>query len=129
MTRPSLRISEKQVGAVTVLDLNGLLVLDDGDVVFRDAVNSLLERDRLFIVVNLADVTYIDSAGIGMLISRYLGVKRRGGDMKLANLTSRSHRVMTITHLLTVFDAFDSVDEAVQSFAQPAANTEVERRR
>ena len=119
MTRPSLRISEKQVGDVTVLDLSGLLVLDDGDAVFREAVNDLIARDRLQVVVNLADVTYMDSAGIGVLIGRYLGVRRRGGDMKLANLTTRSHRVMTITHLLTVFDAFDSVDEAVQSFGQP----------
>jgi anti-sigma B factor antagonist len=117
MTRPSLRITETQVGDVMVLDLNGLLVLDDGDVVFRDTVNALLARGFRNYVVNLSDVTYIDSAGIGMLISRYLAVKRIGGDMRIANLTSRSHRVMTITHLLTVFDAFDSVDEAVQSFA------------
>ena len=117
MTRPSLRITETQVGDVIVLDLNGLLVLDDGDVVFRDTVNALLARGLRYYVVNLSDVTYIDSAGIGMLISRYLAVKRTGGDMRIANLTSRSHRVMTITHLLTVFDAFDSVDEAVQSFA------------
>jgi anti-sigma B factor antagonist len=129
MTRPSLRISQRQAGEVTVLDLSGQLILDDGDAVFRDAVNDLVERSRLHIVVNLADVTYIDSAGIGVLIGRYLAIKRRGGDMKLANLTSRSHRVMTITHLLTVFDAYDSVDQAVQSFGQPQASTEVEGQR
>jgi anti-sigma B factor antagonist len=129
MTRPSLRITERQVGDITVLELSGLLVLDDGDAVFRDAVNDLINRDRLFMVVNLADVTYIDSAGIGVLIGRYLGVKRRGGDMKLANLTSRSHRVMTITHLLTVFDAFESVDDAIKAFAHPRASTELEGRR
>lgn len=129
MTRPSLQINERQVGDVTVLDLNGLLVLDDGDVVFRDAVNDLMARGQLRMVVNLADVTYIDSAGIGMLISRYLGVKRQGGEMKLANLTSRSHRVMTITHLLTVFEAFNSVDDAIRSFADPRAATELEGRR
>ena len=129
MTRPSLRISQRQTGEVTVLDMSGQLILDDGDAVFRDAVNDLVERSRLHIVVNLADVTYIDSAGIGVLIGRYLAIKRRGGDMKLANLTSRSHRVMTITHLLTVFDAYDSVDEAVQSFGQPQASKEVEGQR
>lgn len=129
MTRQSLQVKERQIGDVLVLDLSGLLVLDDGDVVFRDAVNDLLARGQLRMIVNLADVTYIDSAGIGMLISRYLGVKRQGGDMKLANLTSRSHRVMTITHLLTVFDAFDSVEDAVRSFAEPSAAPEVERRR
>jgi anti-sigma B factor antagonist len=129
MTRPSLRITERQIGDITVLDLSGLLVLDDGDAVFRDAVNDLIARDRLYMVVNLADVTYIDSAGIGVLIGRYLGVKRRGGDMKLANLTSRSHRVMTITHLLTVFDAFESVDDAIKAFGHPRASTELEGRR
>ena len=117
MTRPSLRITESQVGDVMVLDLNGLLVLDDGDVVFRDTVNALLARGFRYYVINLSDVTYIDSAGIGILISRDLAVKRIGGDMRIANLTSRSHRVMTITHLLTVFDAFDTVDDAVRSFA------------
>ena len=122
MTRPSLHITERQVGDITVLDLNGLLVLDDGDVVFRDAINALITSGRQQFVVNLADVTYIDSAGIGMLISRFLAVKRQGGDMKIANLTTRSHRVMTITHLLTVFDAFNSVDDAVQSFAHPKAS-------
>ena len=81
MTRPSLRITERQVGDITVLDLTGLLVLDDGDAVFRDSVNDLINRERLRMVVNLADVTYIDSAGIGVLIGRYLGVRRRGGDM------------------------------------------------
>jgi anti-sigma B factor antagonist len=116
MSRPLLHISETQVGDVTVLHLRGQLVLDDGDLVFRDAVNALIEVGRLKIVVDLADVTYIDSAGIGVLIARYLGVRRRGGDMRLANLTARSHRVMTITHLMTVFEPFDSVDGAVRSF-------------
>ena len=116
MSRPLLHISETQVGDVTVLHLEGQLVLDDGDLIFRDAVNALMDRERLKIVVDLADVTYIDSAGIGVLIARYLSIRRRGGDMRLANLTTRSHRVMTITHLMTVFKPFDSVDDAVRSF-------------
>ena len=128
MTRPSLRITERQVGDITILDLSGLLVLDDGDAVFRDSVNDLINREQLRMVVNLADVTYIDSAGIGVLIGRYLGVRRRGGDMRLANLTSRSHRVMTITHLLTVFNAYESVDEAIRSFAENPASSEMDGR-
>lgn len=129
MTRPSLHIAEREVGDITVLDLSGQLVLDDGDAVFRDRVNALIDRERLRMVVNLADVTYIDSAGIGVLIGRYLGVRRRGGDMRLANLTTRSHRVMTITHLLTVFDAYDSVDDAIRSFAEKPAPSEIDGRR
>jgi anti-sigma B factor antagonist len=81
-------------------------------------VNAAVAAGRLKVVVDLAGVTYIDSAGIGVLIGRYLSLRRRGGDLKLANLTMRSHRVMTITHLLTVFDAHDSVEGAVRSFGQ-----------
>ena len=117
MTRHPLRIVEREVGDVTVLDLTGHLVLDDGDIVFRDAVDGLIGRNRLKIVVNLEDVSYIDSAGIGVLIARYLSLRRRGGDMKLAHLTNRSHRVMTITHLLTVFDAHETVEDALKSLS------------
>jgi anti-sigma B factor antagonist len=129
MTRPTLRITERQIGDVSILDLSGQLVLDDGDAVFRDAVNDLIARNRLKMVVNLGDVTYIDSAGIGVLIGRFLGLRRRGGDMRLAHLTSRSHRVMTITHLLNVFDAYDSVEAAVQSFVHSPASSEIDGRR
>jgi anti-anti-sigma factor len=117
MTRPALRITLDPRGDVTVLHLNGRLVLEDGDSVFRDAVNDVVAENRINLVVNLAEVTAIDSAGIGVLVGRFLSVRRRGGDMKLANLTARSHRVMTITQLLDVFDCFDSVDEAVAGFA------------
>ena len=117
MSRPALRITLDPRGDVTVLHLNGRLVLEDGDSVFREAVNDIVAENRINLVVNLADVTAIDSAGIGVLVGRFLSVRRRGGDMKLANLTARSHRVMTITQLLNVFDCFDSVDEAVAGFA------------
>lgn len=116
MTRPALRITTIERGEVTILDLEGRLVLDDGDTVFRETINDLMDRNRLKLVVNLANVSYIDSAGIGVLVGRYLGVRRRGGDMKLAHLTARSHRVMTITQLLNVFDCYDSVEDAVRAF-------------
>jgi anti-anti-sigma factor len=117
MSRPALRATLDPRGEVTVLHLSGRLVLEDGDSVFRDAVNQLVEQNRIHLVVDLANVTAIDSAGIGVLVGRFLSVRRRGGDVKLANLTARSHRVMTITQLLNVFDCFDSVDEAVAGFA------------
>jgi len=116
MTRPALRITLTERGDVTILDLEGRLVLDDGDTVFRETINGLMDSGKLKMVVNLADVSYIDSAGIGVLVGRYLGVRRRGGDMKLAHLTARSHRVMTITQLLNVFDCYDSVEEAMRAF-------------
>ena len=117
MTRAALVITAEHRGAVTILHLSGRLVLEDGDAVFRDAVNDLVAENRLHLVVDLGDVTSIDSAGIGVLVGRFLSLRRRGGDMKLANLTSRSHRVMTITQLLDVFDTFDAIDDAVGSFA------------
>jgi anti-sigma B factor antagonist len=115
----TLNIAATDVGDVTVLDLDGRLVFDDGDVVFREKVNQLIARDRVKLVVNLENVSYIDSAGIGVLVGRFLALRRRGGDMRLANLTVRSHRVMTITQLLNVFEAHDSVEQAVRSFDGP----------
>lgn len=117
MTRAALTSRAEHRGPVTVVHLSGRLVLEDGDAIFRDAVNELVAQNRIHLVVDLAEVTTIDSAGIGVLVGRFLSLRRRGGDMKIANLTSRSHRVMTITQLLDVFDCFDSVDEAVGSFA------------
>jgi anti-sigma B factor antagonist len=113
---PTLRIVERVVEGVTVLDLTGRLVLDQGDASFRDCVADLLARGQKQLVVNMRDVSYIDSAGVGMLVAKMLSVRRAGGDMKLLNLTARSNRVMTITKLLTVFETFDDEAEAVRSF-------------
>jgi anti-sigma B factor antagonist len=113
---PILRIVERVAGGVTVLDMSGRLVLDQGDAVFRDCITSLLTRGQHQILLNLEEVTYIDSAGVGVMVAKMLSVRRTGGDMKLLHLTARSNRVMTITKLLTVFEAFDDEDEAVRSF-------------
>ena len=88
MTRAALQVTPEHRGSVTVLHLSGRLVLEDGDAVFREAVNALIAENRVHLVVDLADVTSIDSAGIGVLVGRFLSVRRRGGDMKLANLTA-----------------------------------------
>lgn len=116
MKQPELRVQPRDVGPVTVLDLEGRLVFEDGVAAFRAAINDLIARQRMNVVVNLEGVGYIDSAGIGVLIGRYLGLRRRGGDMRLAKLTVRSTHVMTITQLLDVFETFDTVEEAVASF-------------
>lgn len=113
----TLHIAERTESGVTVLDLQGRLVLDEIDY-FRSRVDDLVASKRLFIVLNLKDVTYIDSAGVGMMVGKYLSVRRAGGDVKLLNLTARSQRVMTITKLLTVFQAFDAEEEAIASFAR-----------
>ena len=113
---PTLRIVERAVGGVTILDMAGRLVLDQGDAAFRDCITELLARGKKQIILNLRDVTYIDSAGVGMMVAKLLSLRRAGGDMKLLHLTARSNRVMTITKLLTVFEAFDNEEEAVRSF-------------
>jgi anti-sigma B factor antagonist len=111
-----MTLKERRVGDVSILDLQGRLVLDDGDALLRDRINDLVNEGRLKIVVNLHDVTYVDSCGVGVLIAKYVSVRSKGGDVKLLHLTPRSHRVMEISKLLTVFETFDSEDRALESF-------------
>jgi anti-anti-sigma factor len=112
----TLQISEREVDGVTILDLQGRLVLDETEF-FRRRIDELVRQNRLQIVLNLKAVTYIDSAGVGMMVGKYLTVRRLGGDVKLLHLSPRSFRLMTITKLLTVFEAFDSEERAVAAFA------------
>ena len=112
----TLHIADRVVSGVTILDMQGRLVLDETDY-FRRRVEDLIRENRLYIVLNLKGVTYIDSAGVGMMVGKFLSVRRLGGDIKLLHLSPRSYRVMTITKLLTVFDAFDSEEQAIAAFA------------
>jgi anti-sigma B factor antagonist len=111
-----MKIAEAQVGDVTILRLTGRLELAEGDLVFRDYVNRLVVEGRVKIVLDLKDVTRIDSAGIGMLVSKYLSTRNRGGTIKLLNLTRRSDHLMDITRLATVFEIFDEEADALRSF-------------
>jgi anti-sigma B factor antagonist len=112
-----MRIVERRVGDVTILKLAGRLELDDGDTVLRDSVNQLAAEGRVLLLLDVADVTRMDSAGIGMLVGKYMTVKKRGGTIKLLHLTERTSRLMDITRLVTVFEIFHDEDEAVRSFA------------
>ena len=111
-----MTIAERSVGPVTILALSGRLVLDDGDALLRQRVDDLVARGQLKIIADLTALDYVDSAGIGVLIAKYLSVRRRGGDLKLLRLSSRTHHALEITHLLTVFEAFESEEDAVRSF-------------
>jgi anti-anti-sigma factor len=113
-----MKLTEREDGEVTLLDLHGRLVLDDGDGLLKDAVNNLVAKGRLQIVVNLRDVTYIDSCGLGALIAKLVSVRNKGGDLKLLHLSPRSHRVFDICKLEHVFESFDAEDEAVASFSR-----------
>ena len=115
-----MQIEQRAVGDVTVLDLKGRVTLGEGDELLKDKVNSLLNQGLKKIVLNLADVPYIDSAGLGEIVRTYTTVSRQGGSLKLLNLTKRITDLLSITKLLTVFETFESESDAVRSLSTSA---------
>ena len=115
-----MQIQERASGDVMVLDLKGKITLGEGDELLKDKVNSLVNQGHKKIVLNLADVPYIDSAGLGEIVRTYTTVSRQGGSLKLLNLTKRITDLLAITKLLTVFETFDSESDAVKSFTASA---------
>lgn len=115
----ALVLGERRVGPVTLLELNGRLVADDGDRVFTDRVMSLVSAGCRNILVDLKNVTFIDSGGVGALVAMYLHVTRRGGRFKILCPSRRACRVLQISHLDHVFEVFESEEEALSSFAVP----------
>ena len=115
-----MQIEERMVSDVVLLDLKGKITLGEGDELLKDKVNSLVNQGHKKIVLNLADVPYIDSAGLGEVVRTYTTVSRQGGSLKLLNLTKRITDLLSITKLLTVFETFDSENEAVRSFSASA---------
>jgi anti-sigma B factor antagonist len=112
-----MQIEERVVGEVTVLDLKGKITLGEGDEILKDKINSLIQQNRKRILLNLADVPYIDSAGLGEVVRTYTTVSRQGGQLKLVNLTKRITDLLMITKLLTVFETFDVEKDALKSFS------------
>ncbi len=112
----SMKISTRHVDGVTVLDLSGRITLGEGSVQLRDAVRDLLSKGQKEILLNLADVNYIDSSGIGELVSAFTAVRNQGGELKLLKLTKKVHDLLQITKLYTVFDIKDDEAEAIGSF-------------
>ena len=115
-----MHIDQRGVGDVVVLDLKGKITLGEGDELLKDKVNSLLSQGIKKIILNLADVPYVDSAGLGEIVRTFTTVSRQGGSLKLLNLTKRITDLLSITKLLTVFETFDSENEAVRSFSASA---------
>jgi anti-sigma B factor antagonist len=115
-----MQIEERAVGDVVVLDLKGRVTLGDGDELLKDKVNSLVNRGFKKIVLNLAEVPYVDSAGLGEIVRTYTTVSRQGGSLKLLNLTKRISDLLAITKLLTVFETFDTESDAIKSFTASA---------
>lgn len=113
---PGMTLTERRLGDVTVLDLKGRLVLEEGDTVLRDCLGRLIEAGRFKIVLNLGEVSYIDSCGIGVLIAKFVSFRRKGGDVRLLHVTARSMHLLEISKLVNVFRMFDSEADAVASF-------------
>ena len=114
----SMKLNTRQVDGVTILDLSGRITLGEGSVQLRDAIRDLLAKVSKLIMLNLADVNYVDSSGIGELVSAYTTVRNQGGELKLLNLTKKVHDLLQITKLYTVFDVKDDEASAIASYTR-----------
>ena len=112
----SMKSSTRQVDGITIVDLSGRITLGEGSVLLRDMVRDLVTKGQRKILLNLGDVTYIDSSGIGELVSAFTTVRNQGGELKLLNLTKKVHDLLQITKLYTVFDVKDDEASAVAAF-------------
>ena len=112
----TMKASTRQMDGVTVVDLSGRITLGEGSVVLRDTIRDLVGKGNKKILLNLGDVTYIDSSGIGELVSAFTTVRNQGGELKLLNLTKKVHDLLQITKLYTVFDVKDDEAAAISSF-------------
>jgi anti-sigma B factor antagonist len=113
-----MKSSTRQVDGVTIVDLSGRITLGEGSTMLRDIVRDLIAKGQKKILLNLGDVTYIDSSGIGELVSAFTTVRNGGGELKLLNLTKKVHDLLQITKLYTVFDIKDDEAAAIQSFTK-----------
>jgi anti-sigma B factor antagonist len=112
----TMKASTRQVDGITIIDLSGRITLGEGSVVLRDTIRDSVGQGVKKILLNLGDVTYIDSSGIGELVSAYTTVRNQGGELKLLNLTKKVHDLLQITKLYTVFDVRDDEAGAIRSF-------------
>ena len=113
----SLKLTTREVNGVIIIDLSGRLTMGEACAAIRDEIRDELSQGQRKIVLNLADVSYIDSAGLGELTAAYTTTKNRGGQLKLLNLTKRVQDLMQITKLYTIFDVYDDERKAITSFA------------
>src|SRR5205809_5408125 len=112
-----ITISERQAGDVTILDLSGKVTIGEGSVALRGAIRRLLGEGKNKLLLNLAGVGYIDSSGIGELVSSFTAVKKEGGTLKLLKLTQKIQDLLAITKLLTVFDVYDDEGDALARYS------------
>jgi anti-sigma B factor antagonist len=111
-----MKVAIRQVDGITILDLSGRITLGEGSITLRDSVRDVLAKGSKKILLNLGQITYIDSSGIGELVSAFTSVKNSGGELKLLNLTQKVHDLLQITKLYTVFDVWDNEASAITAF-------------
>jgi|CXWL01.1.fsa_nt_gi anti-sigma B factor antagonist len=114
-----MNIAERQVGDITIIELQGNIMFEDGDQELRGAIAQALESGHKFLVLNMGEVPYMDSAGLSELVRSYVAVGKRGGKIVLVDLTRKVQDLLTIAKLLTVFETFDSEAAALASFNAP----------
>ena len=112
----SFKATSREIRGITVVDVSGRITLGEGSAMLREMVRDMMTKGQLKIVLNLGDVTYIDSSGIGELVSGFTTVKNHGGELKLLNLTKKVHDLLQITKLYTVFDVHNDERSALGSF-------------
>jgi anti-sigma B factor antagonist len=113
----ALTIASREVNGVTVLDLSGRITLGEGSVQLRDAIRGLISKGQKSILLNLAEVNYIDSSGLGELVSAFTTAKNQQAEVKLLKLTKKVHDLLQLTKLYTVFDIQDDEAGAIDSFS------------
>jgi anti-sigma B factor antagonist len=112
----ALAIASREVDGVTVLDLSGRITLGEGSVQLRDSIRDLIGKGQTRILLDLGDVNYIDSSGLGELVSAYTSARNQGATVKLLKLTKKVHDLLQLTKLYTVFDIYDDEASAIASF-------------
>jgi len=113
----TMQIKERTIDAVVILDISGKILIGDGEVQLKRKLTQLLEQGHRQMIINLGEVPYMDSSGLGAIVRCFTAVRRAGGELKLINLTQRLLDLLTITKLTTVFETYDTEEEALQSFA------------
>ena len=113
----SVKLTTRQVNEVTVIDVSGRITLGEGSSLLRDELRSLIGSNRRKILLNLADVSYVDSSGIGQLVAAFTTVSSQGGQLKLLNLTKRLKELLQLTRVISIFEVFDDEKKAVVTFS------------
>ena len=113
----SVKLTTRQVNEVTVIDVSGRITLGEGSSLLRDELRSLIGSNRRMILLNMADVSYVDSSGIGQLVAAFTTVSSQGGQLKLLNLTKRLKELLQMTKVISIFEVFDDEKKAVVTFS------------